>query len=265
MNARMTGKRGARHFAQAGHDIERAGGKTGVLGDAGEGQRREAGFLRWLDHGGVACRQGADHGAADDLHGIVPGNDVPCDAMRFAQGEDGIAAKIGDGFAVELVGGAGIEFEITGQRQSVGARLLQRLADVTGLQLGQHVGLGLDRLADLRQHPSPLCRGQCAPGPGKSRIGGGDGGVDIGGGACGQRTNLFAGGRVFNRQVCGRCMPAAADKELFRDHRQTLGFMAQHLKHFGVRAAAAMRWAPAPRLASGKALQRRSKNSPQAQ
>ena len=61
-------------------------GKPASLGDAGEGERGEAGFLRRFQHRGVARGQRGADAAADDLHRIVPGNDMAGDAMRLAQG-----------------------------------------------------------------------------------------------------------------------------------------------------------------------------------
>ena len=51
-------------------------GKAGVFGDAREGERGQARLFRGLHHRRIAGRECAHDGAADDLHGIVPGNDV---------------------------------------------------------------------------------------------------------------------------------------------------------------------------------------------
>ena len=51
-------------------------GKPASWAMRGEGQRREARLLGRLQHRGVAGRQRADDGAADDLHRVVPRNDV---------------------------------------------------------------------------------------------------------------------------------------------------------------------------------------------
>ena len=56
-DAGMGGERRARLFAEARHDIERAGGKARLAREIGERERSEAGFLRGLQDAGVAHRQ----------------------------------------------------------------------------------------------------------------------------------------------------------------------------------------------------------------
>ena len=65
----------------------------------GEGQRGQARLLGRLQHAGVAGGERGDHRAADHLHRIVPRDDVPGDAVRLAQGVDGVAGEIGDRLA----------------------------------------------------------------------------------------------------------------------------------------------------------------------
>ncbi len=60
--------------------------------------------------------------AAEDLQGVIPRHDMPGYAMRFADGEDGEAGLIGQRFAVEFVGDAGID-EIAGDADRVRMRL----------------------------------------------------------------------------------------------------------------------------------------------
>ena len=75
--------------------------------------------------------------AADDLHRVVPRDDVAGDAVRLAEGVDGVAGEIGDGLAHQLVGGAAVELDVARERPGVGAGLAERLADVAGLELGR--------------------------------------------------------------------------------------------------------------------------------
>ena len=141
-DAWMGGERRARLLAEAGHDIERAGRKTRLPREVGERERGEAGFLRRLQHAGVAHRQRRADGAPGDLHRIVPRHDMSGHAMRLAQGVDRVAVEIGDRFAHHLVGGAGVELHVARHRQRVGAALLQRLADVERLDPRKLVDAG---------------------------------------------------------------------------------------------------------------------------
>ena len=123
-HARMRGERRAGLLAEARHDVERAGGKTRLPREVGERERGEAGFLRGLEHAGVAHRERRADGAAGDLHRIVPRHDMSGHAVRLAQGVDRVAVEIGDRFAHHLVGRAGVELHVARHRQRVGAALL---------------------------------------------------------------------------------------------------------------------------------------------
>ena len=84
VDAAMGRKRRTGFLAQAGDDIDRPRREAGLLGDAGEGQRGEAGLLRRLQHRGVAHGQRRADTAPDDLHRIVPGDDMARNAMGLA-------------------------------------------------------------------------------------------------------------------------------------------------------------------------------------
>jgi GNAT superfamily N-acetyltransferase len=112
------------------HDVQRAGREAGLLGDAREGQRGEAGLLGRLEHAGIAHRQRRADAAAEDLHRVVPGHDVAGHAVRLAPGERGVAVQVGDRLAMHLVGRAAVELEVARQRDGIGAALLERLADI---------------------------------------------------------------------------------------------------------------------------------------
>ena len=129
-------------LAEAGDDVERAGGKTSLPREVRERERGEAGFLRGLQDAGVAHRERRADGAAGDLHRIVPRHDMPGHAVRLAQGVDRIAVEIGDRLAHHLVGRAGVELHVARHRQRVGAALLHGLADVERLDQRELVDPG---------------------------------------------------------------------------------------------------------------------------
>ena len=120
---RMRRQRRAGFLAQPRHHVQRAGRQAGLVRDAREGQRRQAGLLGRLQHAGVAHRQRGADAAADDLHRVVPRHDVAGDAMRLAQRQRGVAGGEGDRLAHHLVGRAAVELEVARQRQRVGAAL----------------------------------------------------------------------------------------------------------------------------------------------
>jgi hypothetical protein len=78
------------------------------------------------------------------------------------------------------------------------AERLDRLAGVGGLQLGQLLGVGLDRVGDPQQGERALGRGGARPAL-EGGAGGGDGAVDVGGARVGRLGDLLARRRVQHR------------------------------------------------------------------
>ena len=122
IDARVRGQRRAGLGAVAGDDVERALRETRLRGEFGHAQQRQAGILGRLDDAGVAGRERGAHAAPEDLHRIVPGNDVPGDAVRLADRQHRHAGLVRDRLAVQLVGRAGVVLEVAGERGGVGAR-----------------------------------------------------------------------------------------------------------------------------------------------
>ena len=212
----MGGERRARLFAKARHDIERARGKARLAREIGERKRGEAGFLRGLEHAGVAHRQRRADGAPGDLHRIVPRHDMAGHPMRLAQGVDRVAVEIGDGFAHHLVGGAAVKLHVARHRQRVGAALLQGLADVERLDVGEFVDPLLDEFGELRHEPPALGRGQLAPFAGKRALGRFDRRIDVCAPPARDLADLDPARRVFDRQALPRLRldPAPVDEAL---------------------------------------------------
>ena len=222
IDAGVGGERSTGLFAEAGNDVERAGGQAGLLGDAGEGNRGETGLLGGLQHDGIAHGQGAADRAAEHLHGIVPRDDVAGDAVRLAQGVDGIAIEIGDGLAMHLIGGAAIELHVAGEGDCIGAGLFERLADIEGFEPGEVVDALEHHAADAGENAAALGSGRAAPGAGEGGAGGGHGGIVIGGAAAGNAGDDGAVGGVLDRQgFAGDGIdPAATDEALGRIEEQ---------------------------------------------
>ena len=127
--------------AEPGDDVERARGQARVRGELATRKQRQARVLGRLDDARVARGERAADRAAEDLHRIVPRNDVAGDAVRLAPRQHGVAVGVGNRLAVQLVAGAAVELEVAGAAPRVGARLLQRLAAVARLEQRELVGV----------------------------------------------------------------------------------------------------------------------------
>ena len=134
--------------------------------------------------------------------------------MRLAQRVDGVAVEIGDRLAHHLVGGAAVEFHVAGHRQRVGARLLERLADVDRLDQREIVGAGANELAELAQQAPALGRREASPGAGEGALGRRDRRVDVRRSAARDRADLRSAGGILERQDVSRRRgdPPAADE-----------------------------------------------------
>ncbi|OIQ71880.1 hypothetical protein GALL_464990 [mine drainage metagenome] len=78
------------------------------------------------------------------------------DAMRFAQGVDGVASQIGDRLAHQLIGGTGVKLHIARKGECVGLGLFQWFADIQRLNQRQIIGAGGDQLADAGKDATTL-------------------------------------------------------------------------------------------------------------
>ena len=130
VDAGMFGQRLSGLCAQAGDDVQRTGRKADLGGQRRDPQQGQASVFRRLDDAGIARRQGRTHRSPEDLHRIVPGNDVGGDAVWLADRQNRVALLVGNRLAVQFVGRAAIELEIARQCQHIRTRLLERLAGV---------------------------------------------------------------------------------------------------------------------------------------
>ncbi len=165
VDAAVRAQRGARLVAVAGDDVQRARRKAHPGGELGQAQRREARVLAGLHDAGVAGRERAAHRPPEDLHRVVPRDDVPRHAVRFANRQDGVPRLEGNRVAVQLVARAGVVLEVAGERRGVVAGHSQGLAGVAGLDLREFLVVVADGLAQLHQQPPALGRAEPAPGP----------------------------------------------------------------------------------------------------
>ena len=160
----MCGQCGPGFAAQTGDDVERPLGQATGSSQFGDLQQRKAGIFSRFDDTGIARRKCRAHRAAEDLHRVIPRNDVAGHAVRFTQGEHGVAGLIRQGLAMQLVAGAGVVLEIAGAGGGISPRLLHRLAGITALEECQFIGMGKNCLCQLHHQAAALDRVAAAPG-----------------------------------------------------------------------------------------------------
>jgi hypothetical protein len=214
----MRRQRGARFGAVARDDVERAFREPDLRGEFGDAQQRQAGVLGGLHHARVARGERRSDAAAEDLHRVVPRNDVPGDAVRFTHRQHRHSRLVRNGFSVQLVGGARVVLEVAGDRGGVGASLLQRLAGRARFELREFLVLRRHRRGELHQqatalrgrHPAPRSVERLAHRSARR----GDRRIDVGGRAAGDpRERTAVGGIDDVDRLSGRRRdPSVADE-----------------------------------------------------
>ena len=225
VDARMRCERGPRAGAAAGHDVDGALRESGLVHEVSQRQRRRAGILRGLEHGGVAHREGRGKRAPEHLRGIVPGQDVAGHPVRLVRHGDEVAVEVRDGLAVQLVGGPAVELEVAGERDDVGLGDARGLAGVAGLDGREALGVALDQRAEPDQEAAAVERRGAAPGTVVERLPGRrDGAVDILRRAVGDGADGRAGGRLVDVEdrLAGRPGPLATDEVQGSGHGSVL-------------------------------------------
>ena len=86
VDIRMLGQRRARCLAEAGDDVDHAGGDAGLEDQLAEAQRRERRLLGGLEHDGAARRQGRRQLPGRHHQRKVPGDDLADDTDGLPQG-----------------------------------------------------------------------------------------------------------------------------------------------------------------------------------
>ena len=196
----MARQRVAHLVAVAGDDVDGARRKAAFGRQLRHADQRQARVLGRLDHAAVARRQRAAHAAAEDLHGVVPRDHVARHAVRLAPGEHAVAALVGQGLAVQLVAGAGVELEVAHQRGGIGLGLPGGFAAVALLQRGQLVGVLGHLGRQCHQQAAALGGAKRAPRAFEALARGAHGVVDVALVAALDVVERLAVGRVDHRQ-----------------------------------------------------------------
>jgi hypothetical protein len=215
VDARVSGERGPGLLAVAGDDVQSTRRQARRHREPADLERAERGILAGLEHAGIAHGERGADAAPEDLHRVVPGDDVAADAVRLTQGQHGVAGVIGNRLAVHLVGGAAVELEVAGERQGVGPGLAQRLADVARLEGGELLGPIRDQLSEPGQDAAALERRHAAPVAFERASRGLNGLVHLLGAAAGDlREALAVAGIDHGERAADRLAPAPVDQHL---------------------------------------------------
>ena len=224
VDARMPRERRARLVAVARDDVQRAVGQARFRREFGDAQDRHARVLGRLHHARVAGRERRRDAAPENLHRVVPRHDVAGHAMRLADRQHRVAGLVGQGLAVQLVGGARVELEVARDAGRVGVRLLERLAGVARFELRDLVVARADQHRQAREDASAVGGARVAP---RAVVGGArglHGAVDVGGVAARElREHLAVGGIDHGDGFAdGRRDPSVADEMLRFFHALSL-------------------------------------------
>ena len=183
----MRGGNGGTHGAvadqqggQAGRGVTKAG--EGALENRLHRQRGERGFFRRLPQHRIAADQRQRRIPGPDRDREVEGGDDADHAERVPGFHHAVRRTLGrDGQAVELAGQADGEVANVDHLLHLALAFRGDLADLDGDQLAE-IGLGGAQLLPQQAHQLATPWGwDAAPGA-EGGIGGGDGGIDVGGG-----------------------------------------------------------------------------------
>ncbi len=163
VDARVGGQRGPGLRPEPGDHVDHAGRQARLGGQPGEVDRRARRLVGRLEHRAVPGGDGGRHPPAEQLHRVVPGDDVAGDAERLAAGVHVQVRPQRDAQAVVRLDDAAVEAEVARAHPGVVARLRQRLAAVLALQPGERLDLAVNQAGQRRQQIGPLLGGGGPP------------------------------------------------------------------------------------------------------
>ena len=141
VDARVGGQRGPGLRPEPGDHVDHAGRQARLGCQPGEVDRRARRLVGRLEHRAVPGGDGRGHRPAEQLHRVVPGDDVAGDAERLAAGVHVQVRPQRDAQAVVRLDDVAVEAEVARAHPGVVARLRQRLAAVLALQPGERLDL----------------------------------------------------------------------------------------------------------------------------
>ena len=162
------------------HDVEAPGRQAGLGQQLGEEQRRRRILLARLEHERVAAGEGVGEHPHRHHRREVERRDAGDDAERLA---DRVDVDAGRGLlavaALHQVRDAAGELDVLEPAGDLAERVGEHLAVLGGEQRGDLLAVGVDQLAQVEHHLGPP-RQVRGPPRRERRLGGGDGGVDLG-------------------------------------------------------------------------------------
>lgn len=190
------GGHGGAHGTVACNDLEKVR-RQDVVNHGSEGEDGQRGVLRGLDDDGVAHAQSRSELPRGDHHRPVPRTDGTHDAERTVVDRRGDVV-IDGGVVGGLEGGGGTQPRGAGTYLKAGVGTVERLALLTGQELGEGLGGGLDGIGSFEQELAPLLileGSEVFLGNARGR----NGVVEVRGGADGVGADELAGRRVVDR------------------------------------------------------------------
>ena len=216
------GDRLADDRAEAGHEVEHAGRQADLVDDLGEDERVDRGDLARLEHDGAAGGHRVGDLGGDLVQRVVPRGDAADDADRLAHDQrvaDRLLELVALGEGGRLVEAVDRQADLHELRQPL------RHAGLLGDGGGDLVHAGAERVADAGEVLGPLLDRRRRPRV-EGGLGGGDGRVDVGGGARRDGGHDLLGDRVDHVDRLGGAGgdPGAVDVELVeRRHGLKIG------------------------------------------
>ncbi len=159
----------AQHLADGsgltGQHVEHTLREAGLLGQRSQRQRGQRGFGGGLEHHGAARGQRRRNLAGDHGAGEIPGRDGAGHPDRLADCQQTrIAARRGNGLAIDALGFLGIELDEGGGIGDLAAGLCQRLALLGGEDQREVIAIGNDQVEPFAQQHRALLRRGLRPG-----------------------------------------------------------------------------------------------------
>jgi len=154
VDERVGGEWGAAGLAEAGEDIDDAGGEAGLDDELGETEATEGGLLGELENDGAAGGEGGTELPGGHEQGEVPGDDLgdDTDGLAGAVGEEVVTGGEGNGGPEGLGGPAGhVAEEVGGEGNICNAGDGDGLAVIKRFEFGELFGVLLDELPSFQR------------------------------------------------------------------------------------------------------------------
>src|SRR5699024_5359498 len=151
VEVRMLAQSLARLGADARDHIDDSCRESGLACEFGQTDGSPRRLVGGLEDNRVSRHDGWSHGAAEELHRIVPRDDAPADSERLTPGERVEGLVDGKVFTVVGLDGPPVELEVPGCDDRVVSCLRQRLSGVLRLEFREFIDLAQNAFGE-RMH-----------------------------------------------------------------------------------------------------------------